>query len=168
MEALKYQFTVKFTVIQYFQMLFELVSKVLPFYMVSFIITTILSVTVVGELSIIGMITFFIIIFVRLSGYLLIAYFMICLMSSILRTILTHNLTYCFFEDKFTIKGHLFKKESEINYNLVKKVFFLKYSNIFYVKKKGFVWVPKRIFVECSEFGAFFLEKTQNKGVSSP
>lgn len=53
MEALKYQFTVKFTVIQYFQMLFELVSKVLPFYMVSFIITTILSVTVVGELSII-------------------------------------------------------------------------------------------------------------------
>ena len=98
MEALKYQFTVKFTVIQYFQMLFELVSKVLPFYMVSFIITTILSVTVVGELSIIGMITFFIIIFVRLSGYLLIAYFMICLMSSILRTILTHNLTYCFFE----------------------------------------------------------------------
>lgn len=59
MEALKYQFTVKFTVIQYFQMLFELVSKVLPFYMVSFIITTILSVTVVGELSIIGMITFF-------------------------------------------------------------------------------------------------------------
>ena len=63
MEALKYQFTVKFTVIQYFQMLFELVSKVLPFYMVSFIVTTILSVTVVGELSIIGMITFFIIIF---------------------------------------------------------------------------------------------------------
>lgn len=61
METLKYSFTVNFTIIRYFKMLFELLSKTVPFYIVSFLISLILSVTVIDELSIIGIITFFII-----------------------------------------------------------------------------------------------------------
>ena len=162
METLKYSFTVNFTIIRYFKMLFVLLSKTVPFYIVSFLISLILSVTVIDELSIIGIITFFIIIFFRLSGYILIFYCFLCIMSSILRMILAHKITYCFFENKFTVKK-TFTKNLEFYYDMVSKLFPLKYSNVIYIKKKGLLWFPKNIFIESPEFETFFFSKIQIK-----
>ena len=162
METLKYSFTVNFTFIQYFKMLFELLSKIVPFYIISFLVSLILSITVIDELSIISIITFFIIIFFRLSAYIIIFYCFLCIMSSILRMILAHKITYCFFENKFTVKKS-FTKDLEIYYDMVSQLFPLKYSNVIYIKKRGFLWFPKKIFIESPEFETFLFSRIQIK-----
>ena len=164
MEKLRYQFTLKFTVRQYFQMLFEYLCKVLPVYVIPVIVACIVSLTIINELSGIALLTFLILIFI---GYLIsnfIVYFLACFAASIFRTIFARKLTYCFFEDKFIVKGHLLRKDPQFHYGMLKKIISLKNSSIFYEKKHGCVWLHEKIFTDNPEFEAFFLEKTQNIG----
>ena len=164
MEKLRYQFTLKFTLRQYFQMVFGYLCKVLPVYVIPVIVSCVSSLTVINELSGIALLTFLILIFIYFSIFNFIIYLLVCLAASIFRTFLARKLTYCFFEDKFIVKGHLLRKEPQFHYGMLKKIISLKNSSIFYEKKHGCVWLHEKIFTDNPEFEAFFLEKTQNIG----
>ena len=104
MEKSRYLFTVKFTVRQYFQMLFEYLCKVLPVYVIPVIVSCISGLTVINELSGIALLTFLILIFTYFLIFNFIIYILVCLAASIFRTILARKLTYCFFEETFIVK----------------------------------------------------------------
>ena len=162
MEKSRYLFTVKFTVRQYFQMLFEYLCKVLPVYVIPVIVSCISGLTVINELSGIALLTFLILIFIYFSIFNFIIYLLVCLAASIFRTFLARKLTYCFFEDTFIVKGHLLRKEPKFHYGMLKKIMSLKHSSVFYEKKMGCVWLCEKIFTDNPEFEAFFFEKLQN------